>query len=340
MAQRISEGKRRLLLTELRNAQGQSGVPARVREMAQAYGLSDLDLDRIATAHGLTPVAESGYHAQSVGSSGRVLPQLAVRDDQAIHKARLKTQVEAHGIRFLDRLERPTDNACLQWSDQVDANLWSDGERPNLWSALDGPLKGLEHRFEKYKYPPGWIDNVVLSNGGELGWLEHEALVERYGDAIRNQAVPNVSIRPAGEAGHGVFAEADIPAGTFLGEYLGVVKIPTDADIRDLAKRHHAHSAGRLAFDPTEDEYAIGYHPAPDVSPVPFSTIDAAEAGNHTRFVNHDSNPNADVGYVFLDGSWHAILVANQDIPKGSQLSFDYGDSYWNLRGITPQPLE
>lgn len=343
MAQRIQERQRRLLITELRNSAARGERTEALRSIASSLGLNDADLDRIATAHGLSGVGQSGYHARSVGSSGHVNPQLAVRTgdtDLSIRKARLKAQVEAHGVRFLDHLERPTDDARLEWGDKCDANLWANGERPDLWSALEGPLADHAHRFEKYRYPPAWIDNVVLSNGSMLGWLEHEVLVEKYGDAIRNQHVPDVSIEPAGSAGHGVFAKSDIRAGTFLGEYTGVVKVPSDAEFREAARETLAQSMGRLQRDGDRESHAIGYHPYPDQSAVWLSTIDGKEAGNHTRFVNHSFEPNVDIGYVFLDGSWHAILVANQDIAKGAQLAFDYGAGYWNQRQITPDSLE
>lgn len=331
-----------MVLSELRALSGKPDASERVGALATSLGITPSDVHRIASDNGIALLEQSGYHARPIASNGRTLPQLGVETSAlAIQQARLKAQVESHGVRFTDTpIVKTPDDPRWEWGHRMDAHLWADGERPNLFEAFEGPLAAHAARFESYRYPPAWIDRVVLSNGDRLGWLEHEAIVESYGEAIRNKSVPNVAIRSAGSAGQGVFAESDIPAGTFLGEYTGEIHIPSDEEICHIGDDYRRFRAGRHEYDPSHEEYAFTYHPYQDYSALPFAIIDAAKAGNHTRFINHDAEPNADVGYAFVDGMWHTFLVANQDIAKGTQVSFDYGQDYWNLRQITPDRLD
>jgi SET domain-containing protein len=64
--------------------------------------------------------------------------------------------------------------------------------------------------------------------------------------------------------------------------------------------------------------------------------IDAEEKGNFTRFINHSDEPNLTSRWIVVDGIYHVILFANQLIPKGTQLTYDYGPNYWSQR---PGPL-
>jgi len=117
------------------------------------------------------------------------------------------------------------------------------------------------------------------------------------------------------EVGHGLYALSDLLAGTYIGEYTGLVT-PNNPYFRI-------------------SNYCFNY---PHVKTRKALSIDAEHYGNRTRFINHSFTPNLDIRYAFHDGLYHVILVAREPIETGSQLSFNYGNAYWYLRGA-PNPL-
>lgn len=143
-------------------------------------------------------------------------------------------------------------------------------------------------------------------------------LGENYRKLIESPSYPNVDIRWVGEeVGHGVFANAKIKKGTFIGEYTGIVR----ENIRTY-------------FEPL-NHFCYEY-PIPDRLGRSF-VIDATK-GNFTRFINHSYEPNLKPEYAFLDGFYHCIFFAMKDIQKEEQLVYDYGRNYWLIREA-PQRL-
>ena len=118
--------------------------------------------------------------------------------------------------------------------------------------------------------------------------------------------------------GYGVFTNQPIRAHTYVGEYMGVVR----------KNRFFGRSKNFYCFD-----YTIGFG-----LDTPF-VIDAQSAGNYTRYINHSDKPNLETASVFCNGIMHMIMYALCDIPKGTQLCYDYGFHYWERRK-NPLPLE
>jgi hypothetical protein len=177
--------------------------------------------------------------------------------------------------------------------------------------------------------PPSEWRRIFRERG--LVWTQHnlitpaaEALVEaetrrmeRSGAArktaekaeafVARGAIPSVELRPSKlPIGEGLFAVDGIAAGELIGEYTGLV----------------------LPIDDVEERGAYAYEAWPG-SPL---AIDACTAGNHTRFVNHASDPNLDVSQCFVAGSWRVLLTARRTIAAGDELFFDYGHTYWRRR--------
>jgi len=111
--------------------------------------------------------------------------------------------------------------------------------------------------------------------------------------------------------GYGAFAARDIEAGTYIGTYTGEVR--------------------RLAwFNPDHNAYCFLYPTR--WCGLRLYAIDGMRVGNELRFMNHSSNPNV-VPYCVIDRNLlHQIFCAKEKIPKGTELTWDYGRGYWKYR--------
>jgi hypothetical protein len=149
-----------------------------------------------------------------------------------------------------------------------------------------------------------------LNNGS----IEKRALElgHRYIQEIEAGYIPSVSIRQVHESvGYGLFAEEEISQGSYVGEYVGIVR---------KNDRRYTEPLNHYCYEyPVPD--SIGRH----------FVIDATQ-GNLTRFINHSYTPNLQPIHVFYEGYYHLIFIAMADISKGTQLSYDYGKNYWYIR--------
>ena len=127
---------------------------------------------------------------------------------------------------------------------------------------------------------------------------------------IDARSKPGLELRWISEAiGFGVFAREPIPPGTFIGEYTGYLRYRKSAKSNDYC------------FD-----YPLGEW---------FKSrflIDAYEGGNHTRYINHSDTPNIETAAVLHYNLLHIILISTHPIPIDTELTYDYGDTYWKKR--------
>jgi SET domain-containing protein len=135
--------------------------------------------------------------------------------------------------------------------------------------------------------------------------------------STRKQSRPSSAARPKAAApatptwhvvrrsaiqGRGVFARLDIPKGTRIIEYTGEPITHAEADRRyddEAMARHHT-------FLFTLNRRTV---------------LDGAVGGSDARFINHSCAPNCEA--VIEKG--HIWIEATQDIPKGTELAYDYG---------------
>lgn len=156
----------------------------------------------------------------------------------------------------------------------------------------------------------------ILKRGLEalqLGQVSQEALElgGKFKSKIESSFSPKVSIRYIDERiGSGAFAEEDLKANEYIGEYTGIV-------------RENSPYLTPL------NNYCYEY-PVPDF--IGRSYVIDATQGNFTRFINHSRRPNLKPIHVFVDGFYHLIFLSIRNIEKGEQLSYDYGAKYWYIR--------
>lgn len=111
--------------------------------------------------------------------------------------------------------------------------------------------------------------------------------------------------------GYGLFAAADLLERSFVAEYTGM--------IRQIDKKN-----------PDLNEYCFQY--PTKLGSSKYFVIDALDEGNITRFINHSDQPNLQPLWIVNRGVLHLIFIANRFIPKGTELTFDYGPDYWVRR--------
>lgn len=159
---------------------------------------------------------------------------------------------------------------------------------------------------------PWLIKNTFLGNDcRDLGC--------KFQFQIEDGYVAPVSIRWIDEVlGYGVFADVDLPAGSFVGEFTGIV--------RQLSRSH-----------PDHNEYCFHY-PSRFFS-WHYYVVDAQQLGNEMRFVNHSDQPNLQPYCAFSHALLHTIFLANSDIPAGTQLTYNYGRDFWRRRHKQTDPI-
>lgn len=144
------------------------------------------------------------------------------------------------------------------------------------------------------------------------GWAK-----EMSKKVLQNVTNPNISLRYVGildgfDVGHGVFAEVFIPAGSYIGEYVGLVSSISETTVR-------------------EDHYNFQY-PCCDGG----LEINGREYGNLMRFINHSAQPNSEFRAVNVDDIMHVVCVTAVDLPPSAQLTVDYGGAFWMRQKIDP----
>lgn len=135
---------------------------------------------------------------------------------------------------------------------------------------------------------------------------------------IHNNYIAPSSIRWVSEtAGYGLYSESNLGIGQFVGRYLGVIK------------KNNSY----LTFS----DYSYKY-PTKDSIDRNF-IIEAKEKGNITRFINHSFRPNLKPVYAYSQGLYHLIFITIKPIRIGEQFSYNYGQTYWLVRG-QPEKIE
>ena len=114
--------------------------------------------------------------------------------------------------------------------------------------------------------------------------------------------------------GFGVFAERDLAAGEFIGEYAGLV-MPSNSIV--------------------DTTYSYRYFCLQDGDEETIFSIDAMTMGNETRFINHTESEAVSHTDEFYNGHNHILFTVCDPIAKGEQLLINYGSRYWE-GGRTP----
>lgn len=128
----------------------------------------------------------------------------------------------------------------------------------------------------------------------------------RKTESILTSLPPCVEVRASAIHGRGVFALRDLPKETCIGYYSG--RRYTSAEVPE--ENWEQWQVGMTYLFVLSDG----------------TTIDGAQGGNETRFVNHACEPNcvaieeiADSGLILLS------LMTSEDVTEAAELFLDYG---------------
>ena len=174
-------------------------------------------------------------------------------------------------------------------------------------------IKYLEHlHFNSYEDFKEAIHKIPRFSGSAIFGHEAQTLGRQYENEMKQGYTPDLYVRWIDNIlGYGLFADAEIEEGEFIGEYTGLV--------RQLSR-----------FKPEPNDYCFHY-PNKWFS-LHYRVVDAQNEGNLMRFMNHSEIPNVQPYFVMDRGLPHIIFLANQKIKKRTQLTFDYGKDYWMRR--------
>ena len=123
----------------------------------------------------------------------------------------------------------------------------------------------------------------------------------------------HVVVGAAGRKGWGLYANEEFKRDEFVQEYIGEV-----IDNEECEKRL------KIMYQHDEHFYIIKSSSS--------TLIDATHRGGPARFVNHSCAPNLRVEEWHIGGRVRLGLFANDNIPRGSELTFDY-----NLKTFGPK---
>ncbi|MCP5469737.1 MAG: SET domain-containing protein-lysine N-methyltransferase [Chlamydiales bacterium] len=133
-----------------------------------------------------------------------------------------------------------------------------------------------------------------------------------HGKSMEEGAGIDVTIKWIDERiGYGLFTNQKLKKWQYVGEYVGLLRR------RNLIFRN-------------VNDYCFQY-PREWRTTKAF-TIDSEDQGNYTRFINHSDTPNVESLSFFHDGVFRIGFRAIEEIAAGTELTYDYGEIYWNNR--------
>ncbi len=141
---------------------------------------------------------------------------------------------------------------------------------------------------------------------------ENREQAKEFSSELKSGHCAKISIRWIDDVlEYGIFANTDIPQGTYIGEFTGAV--------RHLSRKHPTHNS--YCFHYPTRFWSWNYY-----------VIDALRMGNQTRFINHSDRPNLQPICICDRRLLHIVFIAKVAIKAGEQLTYDYGRDFWKTR--------
>ncbi|MCB1112655.1 MAG: SET domain-containing protein-lysine N-methyltransferase [Chlamydiales bacterium] len=167
-------------------------------------------------------------------------------------------------------------------------------------------------RFASYKELKKVIRECPLMIKNKVTGHEQRELGQKYSEMIASGRTKKLTIKWIDSViGFGVYSQELIQPGEYIGEYTGLLR----------QTRRNSHDFNAYCFHYPTRFWSLNYY-----------IVDAQNEGNITRFINHSDEPNLEPFGVYDRGLLHLVLISNRQIPPNTQLTYDYGDDYWQRR--------
>ena len=165
------------------------------------------------------------------------------------------------------------------------------------------------------------LDKKMAINKDDESKDDDVEFTKKYEKDVKNKTLAPMYLKfISPKVGYGIFAAEIIHKGDFIGIYSG--------ELRPFITKNGEESGTEFAW-----EYLGTMFGDQRI------LVDGKYRGNDLRFINHSKNPNTKVAYLFVDGMWYVVYIAQEEIKKGQQLTVSYGESYWSTREIIPFDL-
>ncbi|KAF2211476.1 hypothetical protein CERZMDRAFT_43353 [Cercospora zeae-maydis SCOH1-5] len=237
---------------------------------------------------------------------------------------------------------------CLEFASVDEQTL--ERKNPDLYQVYriakeDGDgidTKGLPKRFPYSKPRPNGGPQTMVAFYREQRYPIYECNRNcRCGSVCKSRLVqkgrkvPLVIFKTGKDRGWGVYSDENLIQGEFIDIYLG--EVITHEETERRGRIDESRNAAEVQVDKssylfTLDKFVGDRDPANDqiVEKRDCYVVDGEHIGNVTRFINHSCEPNVrlySVSYNKHDLKLYSLaFFAYEDIPAGTELTFDYGD--------------
>ncbi|XP_006647777.1 histone-lysine N-methyltransferase SUVR5 [Oryza brachyantha] len=196
-------------------------------------------------------------------------------------------------------------------------NLFDSIYDENLVDLRGQPMRG------RFAYDEN--DKVVLQEGYPIYECNSSCTCDAscQNKVLQRGLLVKLEIFRTENRGWAVRAAEPIPQGTFVCEYIGeVLKVKDDGAIRNVEREAKGGSSYLFEITSQVDRERVR------ITGTTAYVIDATRCGNVSRFINHSCSPNLSTRLVLVESKdcqlAHVGLFANQDIPVGEELAYDY----------------
>ena len=230
--------------------------------------------------------------------------------------------------------EEPSSRAQKQFTNQGRFSRIDLNDAKIRYSTRDSmKCFGLTYLDHLSKSPDIIIEPTAFDTLTPKERTEQYELIRKYERKIHTRQTAPLYIQWINKTfGYGAFAQESIEKGSLIGEYTGIIEPkPTDTN-----NQFHFSLPGNFIDASTQKPIAC--------------IIDASQAGNFTRFINHDSQHNNVQALAILlpqeaysmnkkmnrypsHGHYHIIYVASKKIKRNEQLLINYDAEYWDDLG-------
>ena len=184
---------------------------------------------------------------------------------------------------------------------QVSANLYTHRER-NMYNDDETMVCGCS-RDQEVPCGEGCINRELFQECSEV-YCPHGSRCTNRRFQLKQYAP--LDVLRAGRKGFGLFAKGDLPAGTFLIEYVGEV-----LEEEEYERRKHFYEMSHQRH-----YYFMNIGNG--------ETVDATRKGGVGRFINHSCEPNCETQKWTVNGEVTIGLFTKLDVTAGTELTFDY----------------